>query len=330
MLTFRGPRGIVVLRSASSFKGFRFQPLRPKFNVAINGTLHHVLLSSLRNCTVAAIGMTNISRRFTTVPNIVRSVLGVVLGLGRIHFVHAISGRSTRGISVGITNIARLATKCVSGCLSFFGILGPSLIVYRLTPNAGVRVALAVNGNHNCMPTRRGAPTRYRFKALPVSSVFAPVGGIGCSVRGCHIRRGASCRGLGLRVAASKSVRPGRTLGRTTGVLVRRFVLFSSRGVAIGVRSAGNTRRFSRSMLRVHRLLGAGLSSRSLDIHTLGYLGTTSISAIKSLIGLGHGSLLGFHGFNGGSLARLSRLLASLGLGFNVSMSVCGLSGSWL
>ncbi len=329
MLTFRGPSGMLVLRTSRGCNGFRFHPLRPNFNVAINGTLHQVLLSSLRKCTVGAVHVTNIRRRFTSISKMGRSIAGVVLGLGRIQFGGVMRRFRGRGIDVAIRGSARFGTNSVGGCLAKFRILGPRLIVYRLSTGTAVRVRLSVGGNHKCIPTSRGHVFYASIGMVPVSSVCAPVEGMGCTIRGCHMRRGASCRGLILRVSASNSVRPGSTLGRTTGVLVCRFVLFSSRGVALRGSSDSTGRRFSRRMLRVHRLLGAGLISVSLSIHTLGYLGTTSIRALNSLMRFGGASLLGFEGFNGGSLARLSSLLRDLGLSFKASVSGCGLSGSW-
>lgn len=187
------------LARSKGCNGFIIRPLRHNFNGALNGDLHHILLSSLRNYTIASVGVSNILRRFSAVPNMGRSIARVILGVGDL-----ITGlrRADPGIvRVTTRNPYRMGTTSV-GYSSRIRVLGPRLRVTALNRNTGLGVRVAISGNEKCVPSRHGGRLDNGgiVNILPVSSVCAPILGMGCAISGAHMNRVASCSGLALSI----------------------------------------------------------------------------------------------------------------------------------
>lgn len=174
------------------------RPLREKCNAAVKGDLHEILLSSLPKCTVASTGVSNMLRRFSAVPNIGRSIARVILGLGNI--VLGVRNSNPGAVCVRTDNGYAIATNSV-GASSSIRVLGPSRLVTALSRNTGLDVRVAYSENENCISTREGGRVVGPIvNIVTVSSVCAPILGIGCAIRGAHMKRVASCSGLSVRV----------------------------------------------------------------------------------------------------------------------------------
>lgn len=293
-------------RKDEDMNEFIIRPLRENFNAALNGKVEEILLSSLPNCTVASIGVSNILRRFSAVPRIGRSMARVILGLGGI--VLGVRSRDRGALCVGTDNRNRVATNSVRRNTSM-RVLGPSLRVTCLSRNTRIVVRVATSDNENCIPYSHGG----RLVSLPVnavtiSSVCAPILGIGCAIRGAHINRRASLSGLILSIRASKAVPTSRTTSLTTGVLGSRLGLFISLSRRINGRRVviRGSRSNGRGILRV------AVRRLSLSIHSFGYLGETNVGAMRSLVKGSRRSVVGIEGLNHGDLSRIIGGLTSL------------------
>ncbi len=194
----RGPE-VSAIRVATSngCNGFIVRPLRENCTAALNGDVEEILLSVLPNTTMANVGVSNIIRRFSAVPNIGRSIARVVLGVGNV--VTGLRTSTMGGICVRTRNPYIMATSSV-GTSSRIRVLGPSVCVTALSRKTGLGVRLALRGNHKCISTSRGGPTRAIINCVPISSVCAPILGTGFSISGAHINGIASGNGLALRI----------------------------------------------------------------------------------------------------------------------------------
>lgn len=173
------------------------RPLRHNCKAALKGSLHQVLLSSLPNATMAAVRVSNILRRFSAVSNIIRSIARVVLGVGGLTLGLCASRSGAVRVSMGNPTI--IATTSVARSDSI-RVLGPSLCVYAISRKTRFRIHLSMGGNHNCIHSRCGGARSVPVNILPISSVCAPVDGIGCRIRGAHVKRGGVCSGLALSI----------------------------------------------------------------------------------------------------------------------------------
>lgn len=202
IFSFGGP-GVRVasISSSGGCKEFIMRPLREKCKAALNGTLEEVVLSSLPKTTIDSIGVSNMLRRFDSVPNIGRSIARVVVGLGSLTV-----GGASRSSRIGATCVRFRKRNIMANTSvrysSSVRVMGPRRMVTALDNNGsdGLCVRLAVAGNEKCMDSSGGGARSVPVNILPVSSVCAPVSHIGLAIRSAHMNRIASCSGLALSI----------------------------------------------------------------------------------------------------------------------------------
>lgn len=253
-------------------------------------------------------------RRCDAGRNIRRSVLRVLLGLGKLTI--EIRNGSRIVLALGGSNVNPIATTSVARSNSI-RVIGPRRIVYRLASRGtSVDVHVGIRHNHNCIPTSaqvRSRRSRHPVNHLLISTYCDPIRHVTCGIRTTHMRRHASLSGLIVRVRAGNAVSPRRTVHHTTAVLTRRLRTFISLHSMHRPRIGRRGPRFSPVLLHP-------ISSLRLAIHSTGYLGTRTVRCVNSLMRHARIRLLGAPGLNGGSLARVGSILTSHKLSLNVHL----------
>lgn len=169
----------VIRTSRKRCNHFIVRPLRHDRNVAINGTLHEILLSGLRNITVATIQVTKTARRFSAVANIQRSILSILLGVGRV-VLHDRADRP-RVNHLLIRKPTHMATRRFS-LPSRIRIIGHRRCVTAITSNCALRVRFQVRQKRNCQTISHDGSSTATLSFVRVSSIFVPIHGIGCAI----------------------------------------------------------------------------------------------------------------------------------------------------
>ncbi len=149
---FMVPRDIRGSRTATASRctHCRMKPFRGNCTRAINVSLHHILLDSVRNVTVATIHVGNTSRRFAAISNVTRSIASVVVTLGRM--LVGAANTVPRRLAVDGGNPYIMATNSFRAT-GTIAVIGPRLPVTAMTTNTRFRLATSVTVNCNFRPT---------------------------------------------------------------------------------------------------------------------------------------------------------------------------------
>ncbi|MHB8260607.1 MAG: DNA-directed RNA polymerase subunit alpha [Bacteroidia bacterium] len=320
ILNFQKPDKVIMIHANETEGQFEFRPLEPGFGITIGNALRRILLSSLEGYAITSIKIEGIDHEFSTIKGVAEDVTEIVLNLKQVRFKRQLDNHNFEKVTCSFPAKSTITAGDLSGFLSGFMVLNPSLVIAHCEGNVKFKMELTIGKGRGYVPAEENKPSGAGHGTIPIDSIYTPIKNVKYVVENYRVEQKTDYEKLIFNISTDGSIHPKEALKEAAKILIHHFQLFSDERITLDIEEKKKENEFDEHTLHMRQLLKLKLVDLDLSVRALNCLKAADVETLGELVAFNKNDLLKFRNFGKKSLTELEDLVAAKGLQFGMNI----------
>lgn len=298
----------------ATYGKFIAEPFERGYGTTIGNSLRRVLLSSLEGTAVTSVKFEGVLHEFSTIPGVMEDVAQILMNIKNL--VLRSHTRSLKTLTISTEKKGLVTAKQIVADESI-EILNPDLHIATLTKPMKFQLEMEVGIGRGYVPAERNRKDSQPIGVIPMDSIFTPVKRVNFNVENTRVGQMTDYDRLILEVWTNGSVNPKDALLTAGHILQKHLEVFTAFGQ---LPSEGGSEEEETLPPEVIEKLRLPVSELELSVRSANCLREAKIKTIADLVQRPEAEMLKFRNFGKKSLAEISEILKSMGLGLGMRL----------
>lgn len=224
---FQLPTSIQKIEQLKNYGKFQIEGLYPGYGITLGNSLRRVLISSIEGAAVTSFKMEGIQHEFTSMPNVVESILDVMLNLKQLRV--KLYTNEPQILKLDITGEKDIAAKDFKKN-PLAEILNPDLHIATLTDKkAKLSLEVTVEKGLGYVLAEERRKEKLPIGTIALDAIFSPVQKVNFKIENMRVGERTDYNRLIIEIETDGSLSPDEALAKAGGILKEHFALIENK-----------------------------------------------------------------------------------------------------
>lgn len=312
--TFEMPKRLEAVKETltPTYGKFIAEPFERGYGTTIGNALRRVLLSSIEGAAVTSLKIEGLLHEFSGMEGILEDGAQIILNVKKL--ILRYHGKEPKRIVIDVKRAGEVKARDIQADETV-EVINPDLHICTLTKEIRFYMEMEVERGRGYVLADRNKKEGSPIGTIPVDSAFSPVTQVNFTVEETRVGQITDYDRLILEISTNKAVSPEEALLYGSNILQRHLDIFVNYGdlPVEEEEEEENDQEF-------FELVRKPISELELSVRSANCLEAGNIKTIGDLIQKTEAQMLKYKNFGKKSLAEISSILQSMGLGLGMSL----------
>jgi len=220
------PKPLKIVEEKDNRAVFQIEALYPGYGVTIGNALRRVLLSSLHGAAVTEMKVKGVHHEFSTIPNIIEDVIGIMLNLKQLRFKIFTEEPQTAQLKIKGERTVKASDFKFPSQVELIN--KNSHIATITSKNAELDIEIKIEGGFGYQTVEQRKKEKLEIGVIAIDAIFTPIRNINFRVENMRVGERTDFDRLFLEVETDGTITPKQAFLNATKIFIEHLSLFVS------------------------------------------------------------------------------------------------------